>query len=249
MIDLSEPVDSNQLAAVANGFLELSISTDALSFASRNLQTIQYSPISYELQEQTASYLLLSLNPEELPQPKQQNSLTQIKAEFTSNSNLLLRSDYTSLPVQSSSYTTDVPQFDSYREGPYDNFRVLGEVSVIFLLSVACCLLFWNWYAKIYESLHLLQLLFLLSVLEMRVPPNIWLFLQGFKNSHFYFIPNWFLDSHLRQPLCDSPPKMIALFSDSNFLRVCGHILCLLLIIVVLCGLFYLARFGKSLRW
>lgn len=66
---------------------------------------------------------------------------------------------------------------------------------MIFLLIIGAVLLLWNWYAKVYESLHFCQLVFLMAMLEIQYPPNLWLFLQGFKNAHFYFVGNSFISN------------------------------------------------------
>ena len=166
---------------------------------------------------------------------------------FSNNANLLIRSSVTGLPVQSPQYQLIFPPYENYSALQYSSFRVFGEVAVVFVLAVSGGLVVFNWYGKIYESLHLLQLLFLLSALEVRMPPNLWVFLQGFRNSHWYFWPNWFIDPHMQQPLNLAPPKILAIFYDSNFLRLCGHLLCLYLVALALLFFFYLCKHAANL--
>ena len=146
----------------------------------------------FTIVNRNSEYISISL-PERTSSSLQYPTSQIIKVSFAENSNLLLRSSATNIPIQSSTYTADLPIYEPYSSGPYSQFKVLGQVCVIFLLLAGAVLFVFNWYAKIYESLHLFQLIFLLSVLEIRLPPNIWLFLQGFKDSHFYFVGNWFI--------------------------------------------------------
>ena len=75
------------------------------------------------------------------------------------------------------------------------------------------------------------------------MPPNMWLFLQGFKGSHLFFFPNWFIGENT-EPLSEAPDKAMAIFGDSNFIRITGHDICILLVVLgVLCILF-LCKFG-----
>lgn len=93
--------------------------------------------------------------------------------------------------------------------------------------------------------MHYFQLLFLLSVLEVQYPPNLWLFLQGFKDMHFYFVGNWFLPESNLNAVSTASPKIKAIFIDSNFIRICGHVFCF---VFILLAVFIILLMGKFIK-
>lgn len=80
----------------------------------------------------------------------------------------------------------------------------------------------------------------------MQYPPNLWLFLQGFKHSHFYFIQNWFISDNQINRISDSPPKISAIFVDSNFIRIFGHFFCLFFVLAAILFILFLGKFIRK---
>lgn len=202
--------------------------------------------LSYSVHKTASTYLMIQLDPATLYQ-EGLSQQTQIQLSFNSNSNLLVRNRVSAIPLQVPDYKCLLPVYEAYPDEfeVSDNFRTLGLVVVVFLLLLALVLFAFNWYAKIYESMHYFQLVFLLSVLEVQYPPNLWLFLQGFKNMHFYFIGNWFLPESNLNAVSAATPKIKAVFIDSNFVRICGHTFCL---VFILSGIFLLLFLGKLIK-
>ncbi len=60
-----------------------------------------------------------------------------------------------------------------------------------YVLILGLVMLIFNRYTKIYHLLIFGQSIFMLVCLEIKLPPNLYQFLQGFKFAHFYQIGNW----------------------------------------------------------
>ena len=154
------------------------------------------------VREQNSRRISLELSPTIFEQVSfRANTILQL--DFKQNGNLLLNSKLSKIPLQKSSYTALLPHstYEPYtvvyqlnsNHSLRESYQVFGHIIVGFLLVVAMGLLLYNWFAKVYESMHLLQLIFLLATLELSYPPNLYYFLQGFRGAHFYLVANWFV--------------------------------------------------------
>lgn len=234
-------------SSITVSLLRSSLYDDRSSQMSRLLIQDSEVDLSFYILKAASTYLMIQLNPATLYQ-EGLSQQTQLRLSLNSNSNLLVRNRVSAIPLQAPDYKCLLPAYEAYPDEyeVSDNFRTLGLVMVVFLLLLAGVLFTFNWYAKIYESMHYFQLVFLLSVLEVQYPPNLWLFLQGFKNMHFYFIGNWFLPESNLNAVSSASPKIKAIFIDSNFIRICGHTFCLVFILSAIFLVLFLGKFIKK---
>lgn len=106
-----------------------------------------------------------------------------------------------------------------------NNFALIGEVIVDFGFILGIFLIVFNLYTKMYNFLIASQTIFMIALLEISLPPNLFRFLQGFKAAHFYQLENWLVPSNsiFSYEVCSSRQHVISLYNDCSFLKIVGH--------------------------
>lgn len=198
-----------------------------------------------------SKYVLIDINPASFNLNALWNKLTYLTLKLKGNTHLLIRNSINSIPLQDSLFKCSMPAYQPYPSSfaISAQFSVFGSVLAVFLLIVFFVLFVFNWFAKGYQIMHFCQLIYLLAVLQIQYPPNLWLFFQGFQNMHWYFIQNWFIRQDDLNQYNRAPSKIASIFVDSNFIRICGHIFCFIIIFATISFILFLSKFFTTTKY